>query len=182
MRFLFATLMAVALVGSVSWCQHALTRCVRFDVTRDAHGHGAGHDAEEGGHRYRIELLAGFPAAADPFALADAGEAPARLLVRRGTETLLRRTDDIARGATVAVEGLPFRRERVPLSIRATPSMEAARYPCALRVRLVRDDNALCDEVTLWSGGAGEVISGTVMLDLSPQRARLDRGLQGEES
>jgi hypothetical protein len=180
MRFLFALLIAVALLGAVAWTQRALTRQVRFDVTRDVDGHAPAAGAGAA-HTYRVDVMPAFDAVRDPFAVSVDQEAETpRLVIRQAGAVLLQRTEDMARGETVSIDGLALAGKRVELFVEAVPSEDDARFPCALRLRVFRDDGALCDDVTLWSAGGGLPVSGTIVGNLEPDRAFLDRGLGGD--
>jgi len=181
MRFLASIAIAVVLLGGVAWCQQMMTRQIDFDITRSAHSH-AGNEDESSKHSYRLEIVPSFAGQSDPFALRTGEDADtARLSVRHGGRTLLDRSKDFDRGEKITVPKLDFAGEELELHIEATPSIDAAQNPCALRVRLYRDDGALCDEATLWTEGGGAIVSSSVVLSLSPQRESVDRGL-GERS
>jgi hypothetical protein len=179
MRFLAAGLLAALLLGSVAWCQYAFTRRVAVDVTRAAHGHGRAETAEAG-HTYRLELTLSFAATRDPFALRTApdGDAP-RLCVRYAGAVLLEHTADIPRDEGVTLDGLALQGDAATFFVQATPAPDDARHPCALRVRLWRDDGALCDDKTVWSEGGGARVAGSVTCGLDPRPAPVDRGLGG---
>lgn len=178
MRFLATILIATALLGSVAGLQHAVTRRVRFDVTREAHAAGEHVDTSDVAHTYRIELTPTFAAADDPFAVqVDATNTPPRLQVRYEGRVLLEHREDIRRGETITVPDLRFDAARVSLYVEASPTSEDAARPCALRVRIYRDDGALCTDATLWSEGDGAQLAGTIDTDLAPIRVSVDRGL-----
>jgi len=180
MRFLASIGIATALLGGVGWCQYLLTRSLDFDVTREAHTHTEPAEQEQS-HAYRFEIVTSFAAAHDPFALRiDETGGEVRLLVRSGERVLLEQTEDIQRGQLVTSPDLRFAGREVSLYVEASPTAQDARHPCALRLRVYRDDGALCDEVTIWSGGGGEKVGGTISCSLEPKLNSVDRGLAEE--
>lgn len=181
MRFLSALAIAALLLGSVAWCQFALTRHIDFNVAREVHGPGGEHADHAGEHRYRLDVTTSFNAAHDPFALrTDDGAKTVRLRIKHGESVLKEVAEDIARGTTLSADDLAFSAEQVRLFVEATPEVSEAIQPCALRLRLYRDDGALCHDETLWSEGGGAQVVGSVTCGLEPILASVDRGLGGD--
>jgi hypothetical protein len=180
MRFVVAMLIAAVLLGSVAWCQYALTQGIDVQLARSMHDDEATAEDPVAGPAYELVLTPGFDAGEDPFAL-NAGEGTARLLVREGDRELLRHRQDLRRGEEVRVGNLRFAGNPVELFIEAVPAAEAAANPCALRVQVMQG-STLMAETTLWSAGGGVPIAAPVELELKPRRERLDRGLGREAS
>jgi hypothetical protein len=178
MRFVAAMLIAAVLLGSVAWCQYAMTQGIDVQLTRSMHDDAAMAEDPVSGPGYELVLTPGFDAEQDPFAL-DVGEGTARLVVREGDRELLRHRQDLRRGEEVRVGNLRFAGNPVVLFVEAVPTAEAAANPCALRVQVMRGDTLMA-ETTLWSAGGGVPIARAVELELKPRRERLDRGLGRE--
>lgn len=176
LRFLLTIVIASILLGSVALCQHRLTRQVAFSIARDVHGHAGETPAQHGREPHTLMLTPGFDAADNPFALRVETAAAPRIVVRHAGRDLAAWTNDVARGTVLAFSNLFFEGESVELHVEASPSPDAARRPCALRLRLLQGGVA-CDERTLWSRGGGDRLSGSVKMDLAPRLQSLDRGL-----
>jgi hypothetical protein len=178
-RFVAALAIAAAILGAVGWSQFALTRSVKIDVAREAHGHKSDGVRESAPLNYRLELTPTFDAAVDPFAVRAGPEDDApRLLVRYAGADLLRSSDDLRRGEPVVLESVELRGALAELFVQASPSEEDARRACGLRVRLIREDGIECDDQTVWAD-AGTPLSVALRVKLTPTLARLDRGLGG---
>ncbi len=178
MRFLAALALAAVILGGVGFSQHMLTQRVRFDVTREAHGHGEAQPESGKGWGYRVELTSTFDAAADPFAVrVDAADDVPRLLVRHAGQELLRLSQDWHRGQMVAIPSVALEGRHAELFVQASPSAAEAAQSCGVRVRVIREDGALCDDQTIWTEGGGAVLAQAVRVSLDPVLERLDRGL-----
>ena len=180
-RFLISLLVSALVLGAVGVCQYALTRDLDFKLTNKPDSHAqVDDDGPSGAYAaYTLNVTLGFTAGSDPFALRTGGETEAtRLLVRQGARVLYASADELQRGQTIVVTNLSFSGASVTLFVEAVPGPGDARYPCPLRLRLLRDE-VDCDTVTLWSGGDGARVSGEVRLSLVPELATLDRGLGG---
>jgi len=175
-RFLAALLIAAAILGTVGISQHMLTRRVRFDVTRDAHGHAPVEPSAF--QHYRLEFTPTFDAVTDPFAVRlDASEEAPRLLVQYAGEALIRLDRDWRRGEVVALDSATFAGTDAELVVQASPSGDDSTRSCGLRVRVIREDGVLCDDQTLWTEGGGAALLQSVMVSLEPILEQLDRGL-----
>lgn len=120
------------------------------------------HEPPPADGSFRLELTLSFDAATDAFSLPD----DPSLLIRLGGHDLLRRTNPVSATETIAVTNPPgIVAGRNAFYVRAIPDKEAIARPCAVQLRILRDDQLL-RETTLWSQ-PGDVVSGEVHIDLS---------------
>ena len=106
----------------------------------------------------RLEILPGFDARPDPFALRDDEAAPpAALLVRLGRTEVLRVTDDIENGRPLQVDHLPgLAVGDNEFYLEAFPPIEAAGRQVAVRLRFFCNNRLIADR-TFWSAEGGAV-------------------------
>ena len=176
LRFLFALVVAMLLMGSIALCQYLITHKVDIQLVRDAHQHGqVQHEQAES--LYTLVFIPTFDVREDPFALKASGEQESvRLLVRSGKKDLVRWTDDIQRGVPIRVEDVELLSDHVEVFIETAPSGTDAGLHHALRLQILRSDVVYADE-TLWTTGGRDVLSRRLTIALRPQYDRLDRGL-----
>lgn len=133
------------------------------------------HEPPAADGTFRLELTLSFDAEQDAFSLPD----DPSLLVRLGGHDLLRRTDRVSATEKIAVANPPgIVAGRNAFYVRAVPDKEAIARPCAVQLRILRDDQLL-REMTLWSQ-PGDVVSGEVQIDLSESAASQQSGEGGQ--
>lgn len=177
MRFVTAALVSMALLGAVALCQYTVRKQIEFSLSRDVDEHGD-HAADTARNTvFSIVVTPAFNARQDPFALSlSEDEETPRIVVSHEGQVLLRYTEDVLSGQTLTISDQRLSGETAALFVQANPGPDDAMRPCALRLQVFADQ-VLCDESTIWSEGQGQPVSGEVVLELSPRRAKLDRGL-----
>jgi hypothetical protein len=114
---------------------------------------------------FAVEITLTFDAETDPFFT----DQPTSLRVMLGQIELLRRSDRIEAGSTLRIEPVAsVAQGRNEFYVEAVPSSEATTGARAVRVRVLRDGEAVADQ-TLWAE-PGEPVAGPVVVDV-PRRA-----------
>ena len=169
-------------MGSVGVCQYAMTSRLEMRLTRDVESHAQHHDHDDHDlSGFTLRVTPTFDCGADPFSVAGPeGEDLPRILIREGTREVMRWGADVQQGRPVVVEGITVPDLLQEWFVEASPSPEAAKVPCALRVQVLKEGVLYADE-TLWSDGQGSSIRGRLQLKLAPRLNRLDRGLGRRE-
>ncbi len=113
--------------------------------------------------QFDVEITLTFAAGPDAYALRET-DAPS-LIVEHLGHAILNRTDQIAAGASVLVEGVPhIERGKNSFFVRCTPREPDAEMARALRMRVLRDGIPVADS-TLWSA-PGAPCEGIVEVDI----------------
>ena len=177
MRFLATLLIAAVILGAVGWAQFAMTHNIHVDVSRNVDHHGGDVGALSDAADYAIEITPTFDADRDPFAVQLTTDAVAPLLVVRcAGKVVLQRDRDVKRGVVIKVGPVTLAGDTAELFIEASPAEDESVQACGLRLKVLRQDGALCEDRTIWTEGQGASLSQTVQVSLKPQLQRLNRG------
>jgi hypothetical protein len=153
MRPLFAFIVAVSILGGVKWFlttvanQKNQATQIQERVVED---------------KFTLDVMLTFEAGPDPFGGSDATS----LVVSRRGKQVINRTDVVPAGTPIEVEIEDIVEGKNEFLVTATASNNNPDLERALRIRILRNTEAIAEK---WiSSSPGEPVSGTVMIDIEP--------------